>query len=161
MNKTDVQLRMSGFVLAYLLAPFLTGILYLPWTFLASSIVVLVYAQVKRLPQPETLWHRSILPILGVSYVSRLVSSPVKTLYLLLLLVLPRDSGPVDPFALPGAWVCGAAELAAALALIYTLNRRFSFWKTDLAPDQVSRLSALLAVCTAPYLEIFSELLKG
>ena len=52
----------------------------------------------------------------------------------------------------PGATLIAIPGVIAAGVLIYFFNRKFSFSKTALSPEQIHKLSLALAIFTAPYL---------
>ncbi len=83
MKRKDIRLYMPGWIFS--LIPLIRGIWAVPAVFLAASTVLLIYAQLRKLEQPERLWHRSILPILGFGYLSQILGGEVKTLFMLLM----------------------------------------------------------------------------
>lgn len=122
-------------------------LLILPVNFLVDSLVVLLSAKRQKLETPKSLWKKHILPVWGIGFLSDLVGAGLTFgLYLLFadLLELNVHLFPVATLiSIPGTILAGV--------LIYFLNRKLTFRKSQLDPVAIHKLCLHLAIFTAPY----------
>lgn len=123
-------------------------LILLPGNFLIDSLVLLLAMTVLGYAGRKAVWKSAILKVWGFGFAADLVGAGI-TLGLLLLLdwLVPQW----NTFLIPGGQLLVLPGIAVAGALIYFLNQRFSFRRTELTGTQVHWLSLALAVFTAPY----------
>ncbi|MGM9594343.1 MAG: hypothetical protein ACI3U8_08305 [Candidatus Onthomonas sp.] len=123
-------------------------LILLPGNFLIDSLVLLLAMTTLGYAGRKAVWKSAILKVWGFGFAADLAGAVV-TLGLMLLLdwLAPQW----NTFLIPGGQLLVLPGIAAAGALIYFLNRCFSFRRTELTARQIHRLSLALAVFTAPY----------
>lgn len=116
----------------------------LPANFLIDSLVLYLAARARKL-DAKAIWKKCIARVWGLGFLCDLIGGAL--ILVLGELVFSELNPYVWPdivwFALPGVILAGV--------LIYFLNKRISFQKTELEPEQVHHLSLMLAIFTAPY----------
>ncbi len=128
--------------------------------FLFDSLILYVGSRWLRIDFKE-LWKKSILKVWIFGFIADFIAAAVYMLVGFNIVDLEGEVGVIgealigNVFTHPVAFVLGFAFVALAGAIIYFLNRRFSFTKTDLDETQRHKLSLLLAILTAPYLMLF------
>lgn len=128
--------------------------IFLPINFIVDSVVLAAALAVFHYEQKGKVWVRSILRVWVFGYLADVVGALLilGIFYILdgvLCVSVPLWRAPYEQLmTLPG--------IALAGVLIYFLNRRFSFRKTALDPEQIRRLSLALAIFTAPYTMLIS-----
>lgn len=120
----------------------------LPGNFLIDSLVLLLAMTALGYAGRRAVWKSAIVKVWVLGFAADLAGAAV-TLGLMLLLdwLAPQW----NTFLSPGGQLLVLPGIAVAGVLIYLLNRRFSFRKTQLTAGQIHRLSLALAVFTAPY----------
>ena len=130
------------------LLPTVIWLIILPANFVFDSLVLGIAMKVRGVEDKFRVWKQSILKIWLIGFISDLVGAAG---ILGLMIVLNLAQPHWDTFHFPGTSLISLPGVALAGALIYFLNRRFSFTRCDLSDIQVRRLSLALAVFTAPY----------
>ena len=146
-RKQSVRLYNVMFPVWFLFLFPMLWIWILPANFLIDSLVLILAMTVFHYENRMQVWKKSILKVWIIGFLSDIAGALlVFGIYLLLetytdlaLYCFPME----QLIILPG--------LAAAGVLIYFLNRRFSFRKTELTGGQIHRLSLVMAIVTAPY----------
>ena len=122
-------------------------LLILPVNFLVDSLVVLLSAKGQKLEAPKTLWKQHILPVWGIGFLSDLIGAGLTFgLYLLF-----ADLLDLNVHLFPGATLISIPGTILAGVLIYFLNRKLTFRKSQLDPVAIHKLCLHLAIFTAPY----------
>lgn len=130
-------------------------LILLPANFLVDSLVLVLGARALKLCR-ETgeahplfrLWRRYILPVWLFGFLSDLIGTGV---VLALATAIDAAGFDVNVMLFPGTTLISIPGVLAAGALIYVLNRFFTFRKSGLTPAEVHRLCLTFAVFTAPY----------
>ena len=123
----------------------------LPVNFAIDSLVLLLAAKRQGVEDRKTLWKKTILRIFLIGFLSDAIGG----LGCLGIMVL-SDFVPFlgDLFAknsVLAQFVSGLPGVVIGGFLIYFLNRRFSFRKTELEPQKIHKICLALAIFTAPY----------
>ena len=122
-------------------------LLILPVNFLVDSLVVLLSAKRQKLETPKALWKQHILPVWGIGFLSDLMGAGLTFgLYLLF-----GDLLDLNVHLFPGATLISIPGTILAGVLIYFLNRKLTFRKSQLDPVAIHKLCLHLAIFTAPY----------
>ena len=122
-------------------------LLILPVNFLVDSLVVLLSAKRQKLEMPKSLWKKHILPVWGIGFLSDLIGAGLTFgLYLLC-----ADLLDLNVHLFPGATLISIPGTILAGVLIYFLNRKLTFRKSQLDPAAIHKLCLHLAIFTAPY----------
>ena len=124
-------------------------LLILPANFLLDSLVLYAAMRRRHIEARAALWKSSILRVWVFGFLSDICGAA-------LILFLHFALGPVTWF-----WDAMDFYLAEALLvlpgvalagfLIYFFNQRYTFSSCGLPPEEIRRLSLVLAVFTAPY----------
>lgn len=122
-------------------------LILLPGNFLIDSLVLLLAMTVLGYAGRKAVWKSAILKVWGFGFAADLVGAGITLGLLLLDWLVPQW----NTFLIPGGQLLVLPGIAVAGALIYFLNQRFSFRRTELTGTQVHWLSLALAVFTAPY----------
>lgn len=127
----------------------------LPGNFVIDSLVLVIAMAALHYTGKWAVWKSAILKVWVIGFAADLAGAGL-TFGLLLLGGILRPTQMADAFAeaayfMPGAQLLVLPGILLAGVLIYFLNRRFSFRKTALDPDQIRKLSLILAIFTAPY----------
>lgn len=147
--KRDVKLCNVFFpVWMFYFLPTVLWLLILPGNFLVDSAVLFAAMAVFHLADKKEIWKRSILPVWVVGFLSDFAGA---ALTFGLMLFLDRTFHALNIYLIPYAQLLVLPGIALAGVLIYFLNQRFSFRKTELAVPDVHRLCLALALFTAPY----------
>lgn len=123
-------------------------LLILPANFAIDSLVLILALKWRRIGEKLEVWKRSILKIWVIGSLSDLAGA---ALILGLSLLTDRLGMGFNYILFPGATLISLPGVILAGALIYFLNRRFSFKRCAVEPGLVHALSLALAVFTAPY----------
>lgn len=147
--KRDVKLYNLLFpVWMFYLLPTAVWLLILPGNFLIDSAVLFAAMAFFRLAGKKEVWKRSIVRVWGIGFLSDFLGA---ALTFGLMLLLDHACPALNTFLSPGGQLIVLPGIALAGALIYFLNRRFSFRATGLAGADIHRLCLALALFTAPY----------
>ena len=122
-------------------------LLILPVNFLVDSLVVLLSAKRQKLETPKSLWKKHILPVWGIGFLSDLLGAGLTFGLYLLLAEIPH----LNLHLFPGATLISIPGTIAAGVLIYFLNKKLTFRKSQLDPMAIHKLCLHLAIFTAPY----------
>ena len=149
MKKKDVRLYNLVFPFWFLyLFPMPLWLIVLPANFAIDSLVLYCSARSQEIDNRLELWKESVLPVWGIGFLCDFIGAAVTFgLYLL----LHEAPGMIDLITFPGTTLISIPGLILAGVLIYFLNKKFSFRKADLSPEQIHRLCLHLALFTAPY----------
>ncbi|MGM9536780.1 MAG: hypothetical protein ACI3VN_00430 [Candidatus Onthomonas sp.] len=123
-------------------------LILLPGNFLIDSLVLLLAMTALGYAGRKAVWKSAIVRVWGIGFAADLVGAGIA---LGLMLTLDWLVPQWNTFRIPGGQLLVLPGIAIAGVLIYFLNRRFSFRRTELTAEQVHRLSLALAVFTAPY----------
>jgi len=149
MKKNDICLYNLVFPFWFLhLFPMPLWLIVLPANFAIDSLVLYCSARSQEIGSRLELWKQSILSVWGIGFLCDFIGAAVTFgLYLL----LHEAPGMIDLITFPGTTLISIPGLILAGVLIYFLNKKFSFRKADLSPEQIHRLCLHLALWTAPY----------
>lgn len=149
MKKKDIRLYNLVFPFWFLyLFPMPLWLIVLPANFAIDSLVLYCSARSQEIGSRLDLWKQSVLPVWGIGFLCDFIGAAVTFgLYLL----LHEAPGMIDLITFPGTTLISIPGLILAGVLIYFLNKKFSFRKADLSPEQIHRLCLHLALFTAPY----------
>ncbi|MBQ1396108.1 MAG: hypothetical protein IIY84_02255 [Eubacterium sp.] len=114
-----------------------------------DSLVTLLGLRHLGVEERTPIYKRSIIKIWLFGFLSDFAGAG---LTFLLMLAADRWFPDLDTFYFPGTSLLALPGILAAGALIYLLNRRFSFRGTGLTDDQVRRMARYLTIFTTPYL---------
>lgn len=123
-------------------------LILLPGNFLIDSLVLLLAMTALGYAGRRAVWKSAIVKVWGFGFAADLAGAAVT---LVLWGLSDRLAPQWNVFLIPGGQLLVLPGIAVAGVLIYFLNRRFSFRKTQLTAGQIHRLSLALAVFTAPY----------
>ena len=119
----------------------------LPINFFVDSLVVLGTMAYFHYEGKKQVWKKSILRVWGIGFLSDMIGALlIFGIYSLVVSTVNWEvhMPPLEQIiTLPG--------IALAGVMIYYLNRKFAFRKTDLDPSQIHKICLALAVFTAPY----------
>ncbi|MBO4289480.1 MAG: hypothetical protein J5865_05185 [Lachnospiraceae bacterium] len=127
------------------LFPTLLWLLLIPFDFAVDSLVLILAGRAKKLDW-KAVWKASIVRVVLFGFLADLAGALI-TMVLHYGLLERR----LDIYVWPDVmWITIPGVILAGV-LIYFLNLKFSFKKTDLEPAQIRFLSLMLALFTAPY----------
>ena len=122
-------------------------VLILPVNFAVDSLVILLSARCQKLTEIKGLWKKHILPAWGIGFLSDLLGAA-----LIFGIYLPTaESSALNVHFFPGATLISLPGVALAGVLIYFLNKKLTFRRSELDPAVIHRLCLHLAIFTAPY----------
>ena len=121
-------------------------LIILPINFAFDSLVLWLAAKKKQIQ--EKIWKKSILRIWLIGFLSDQLGAG---LIFLMMLAVDKLGLNWDIFLFPGTTLFSLPGVLLAGLLIYRLNSRFSFRKTNLTAAEIHFLSLALAIFTAPY----------
>ena len=129
--------------------PTVIWLISIPGNFLVDSLVLILAMKCFKFEQDrKQVWKKSILPVWLFGFLSDLIGAAlVYGVMILCDAVAPQ----LNTFLFPGGQLIAVPGILLAGVLIYFFNKKFSFRKTDLTPEQIKKLSFALAVWTAPY----------
>lgn len=129
--------------------PTVIWLIIIPGNFLVDSLVLILAMKCFKFEQDrKQVWKKSILPVWLFGFLSDLIGAAIiYGLMYLFDLVVPQ----FNTFLSPGGQLIAIPGILLAGVLIYFFNKKVSFRKTDLSPEQIKKLSFALAVWTAPY----------
>ena len=146
-NERSVRLYNVMFPIWFLLFMPPLWLIILPANFLIDSLVIWLSAKRQGLAEPCTLWKKHILPVWGIGFLSDLLGAGLIFLIYLAVAEIPG----INPVLFPGTTLISIPGVALAGVLIYFLNKKLTFRKSQLDPAVIHRLCLHLAVFTAPY----------
>ena len=120
--------------------------------FLVDSLVIYFSAKHQGLENKKALWKEHILPIWGIGFFCDIVGAAlVVLLYFIWCQFDMMGIELLNPILFPGTTLISLPGVALAGVLIYFLNKKWTFHKSDLPPEQIHKLCLHLALWTAPY----------
>ena len=132
-------------------------LLVIPANFIVDSLVLLLGFKLFKITEKPKNYKKCILKVWIFGFLADIIGS--------LLLFATQFMGNSDyisnnlieplmwnPFSNPLAFIYALVVIAICGYLIYLVNYRFSFKKTEFDDKQKKMMSVLLAVITAPYL---------
>lgn len=146
--KKDTKLYNVLFPIWFFLLFPQTWLLILPVNFIVDSLVLILSFKYLKLGDIKCLWKKSILKVFAIGFISDILGA-LLTLGVMLLTdwLLPA----VNTALFPGTTLIALPGVILAGFLIYILNKRFSFKKTEIELNYVKKICLYLAVFTAPY----------
>lgn len=149
MKKKNVRLYNLVFPFWFLyLFPMPLWLIVLPANFAIDSLVLYCSARRQEIGSRLELWKQTILSVWGIGFLCDFIGAAFTFGLYLPLNEIP-DMIPLITF--PGTTLISIPGLILAGVLIYFLNKKFSFRKSDLTPEQIHKLCLHLALWTAPY----------
>lgn len=147
--KKDTRLYNVIFPIWFLLLFPALWLVMLPVNFIVDSLVLLLCARRQQLTNKAQLWKKSILPIWLIGFLSDIIGAGLTVLlfYLQTELNIPFP----NPILFPGTCLISLPGVILAGVLIYFMNKRFSFRKSELDAGAIHKLCLYLAIFTAPY----------
>ncbi|MCQ2478183.1 MAG: hypothetical protein MJ091_03045 [Clostridia bacterium] len=146
--KKDTKLYNVLFPIWFFLLFPQTWLLILPVNFIVDSLVLILSFKYLKLFDIKCLWKKSILKVFAIGFISDILGA-LLTLGVMLLTdwLLPA----VNTALFPGTTIIALPGVILAGFLIYFLNKRFSFKKTEIELNCVKKICVYLAIFTAPY----------
>jgi hypothetical protein len=127
-------------------------LIMLPVNFIVDSLVLYLTARRQGLEHRFGLWKKRILPIWGIGFLSDLIgAAAVVILYFGWCELDILGITMINPILFPGTTLMAMPGVALAGWLIYILNKKITFRKSDLDPAIIHKLCLHLAIWTAPY----------
>lgn len=126
-------------------------LIILPVNFLVDSLVLWLSAKRQQVDQRKTLWKKNILPVWGIGFLSDLIGAGLVFLIYLIVAESPLVDTWMNPVYFPGTCIISLPGVALAGWLIYILNKKLTFRKSQLDPAVIHKLCLHLAIFTAPY----------
>lgn len=114
-----------------------------------DSLVTLLGLKHLGIEERMPVYRKSIVKVWAFGFLSDFAGAG---LIFLLMLAVDKWLPGVDTFYFPGTSLLALPGVLLAAALIYLLNRHFSFRNTGLEVEQIRRMSLYLTIFTAPYL---------
>ena len=149
MKKKDVRLYNLVFPFWFLyLFPMPLWLIVLPVNFAVDSLVIYLSAREQEISNRPELWKQSILSVWILGFLCDFIGAALTFGLYLLLHEVP---GMISLITFPGTTLVSFPGLILAGVLIYFLNKKFSFRKSQLSPEQLRKMCLHLALFTAPY----------
>lgn len=112
--------------------------------FIIDSLVVILAAKSRKLDW-KNVWKKSILNVVWIGFLCDFVGGALTW-----VLAATVFEG-LNLFTWPDLIFLTLPGIALAGVLIYFVNKKFSFRKAKLEPEQVHHICLMLAIFTAPY----------
>ena len=153
MRKNDVRLYNVLFPIWFLFLFPQLWVIMLAVNFIVDSLVVYFSARRQGLTDRLGLWKKHILPVWGIGFLSDILGAAlVVALYFVWCwLDTMGIATEFNPILFPGTILIALPGVILAGFLIYWLNRKLTFRKSQLDPQVIHRLCLHLALWTAPY----------
>ena len=119
----------------------------LPVNFLVDSLVLFLSARRQSLANRRRLWNKHILLVWGIGFLCDLLGAAL----IFGLYVLLADIPTLNLHLFPGTTLLSIPGVLVAGILIYFLNKKLTFRRSELDPAAIHRLCLHLAIFTAPY----------
>ena len=126
-------------------------ILILPVNFGVDSLVLMLSARKQQVEDKKALWKKHILPVWGIGFLSDLIGAGLVFLIYVLVAESPLVDTWMNPVLFPGTTIISMPGVVLAGFMIYILNKKLTFRKSQLAPAVIHKLCLHLAIFTAPY----------
>ena len=123
----------------------------LPVNFLVDSLVLWLSAKRQQVDDRKTLWKKNILPVLGIGFLADLIGAGLVFLIYLVVAESPLVDTWMNPVFFPGTCIISLPGVALAGWMIYILNKKLTFRKSQLDPAVIHKICLHLAIFTAPY----------
>ena len=123
----------------------------LPVNFLVDSLVLWLSAKRQQVDDRKTLWNKNILPVLGIGFLADLIGAALVFLIYLVVAESPLVDTWMNPVFFPGTCIISLPGVALAGWMIYLLNKKLTFRKSQLDPAVIHKICLHLAIFTAPY----------
>ena len=131
----------------------LLWLVMLPVNFGVDSLVLMLSAKRQGLEERKALWKKHILPVWGIGFLSDILGAMLVVVFYFIWCGL--DSMGIatefNPILFPGTILIALPGVILAGFLIYWLNRKLTFRKSQLEPAVIHKLCLHLALWTAPY----------
>lgn len=145
--KRDVKLYNVMFPIWFLLIyPTYLWMFILPANFAIDSLVLILALKFLKIDEKFKIWESAIFKIFGVGFLSDFIGAAITYPVTMMM-----SSDNFNPTYFPAATIVTIPGVILAGVLIYFLNKKLSFRKTQLTPKQIHSISLALAVFTAPY----------
>ncbi len=136
--------------------PSLLWVIMLVGNFIIDSLVILGWSRIKKVSRPSEVWKKSIIRVWLFGFLCDILASAILLLiyYIVAGGILSAISAQ-ELFRVEwgiGAVLYGFFGALIGLALIYRMDKRWAFRKTNLSAAQKKNLAFWLAILTAPYL---------
>ena len=128
-----------------------TWLLILPVNFGVDSLVLMLSARKQQLEERKALWKKHILPVWGIGFLSDLIGAGLVFLIYLVVADSPLVDTWMNPVYFPGTCIISLPGVVLAGVMIYFLNKKLTFRKSELDPMVIHKLCLHLAIFTAPY----------
>ena len=152
MKRKDVRLYNVLFPIWFLLFFPQIWLIMLSVNFIVDSLVIYFSARRQQLDGGLALWKKHILPVWGIGFLSDLLGALlVVILYFVWCGFDAQGIELLNPILFPGTTLIAIPGVLLAGWLIYWLNRKLTFRKSDLDPIVIHKLCLHLALFTAPY----------
>ena len=126
-------------------------LIILPVNFLVDSLVLCLSAKRQQVDERKTLWKKHILPVWGIGFLSDLIGAGLVFLIYLILVEIPGLVDVFNPITFPGTCIISLPGVALAGWMIYILNKKLTFRKSQLDTAVIHKICLHLAIFTAPY----------
>ena len=126
-------------------------LIILPVNFLVDSLVLCLSAKRQQVDERKTLWKKHILPVWGIGFLSDLIGAGLVFLIYLVVAESPLVDTWMNPVFFPGTCIISLPGVALAGWMIYLLNKKLTFRKSQLDPAVIHKICLHLAIFTAPY----------
>ena len=128
----------------------ITWLIIIPANFLVDSLVLIFTLKYLQYADIKSLWKTKIWPVWGFGFLADMLGAGLVISIYLTLVELSPDLGASLIF-FPGTCLVAIPGILLAGILIYFLNKKITFKKADLTPQQLHKLCLSLAIITAPY----------
>lgn len=140
--KSDVKLYNVMFpIWFFFVYPTYLWFFILPANFAIDSLVLILALKFLKIDEKLKIWESAIFKIWGIGFLSDFIGAAIT--YPITTMVTSEN---FNPTYFPAATIVTIPGI-----LIYFLNKKFSFRKTQLTPKQIHSISLAFAVFTAPY----------
>ena len=126
-------------------------LLILPVNFGVDSLVLMLSARKQQVEDKKALWKKHILPVWGIGFLSDLIGAGLVFLIYLAVAESPLVDTWMNPVLFPGSVIMAIPGVILAGWLIYILNKKLTFRKSQLDLAVIRKLCLHLALWTAPY----------
>ena len=152
MNKTkSIRLYNIMFPIWFLFFFPLLWLVILPVNFGVDSLVLMLSAKKQGMEERKAFWKKHILPVWGIGFLSDLIGAALLFPIFLLIGESPLVDTFLNPVLFPGSVITAVPGVILAGFMIYILNKKLTFRKSELDPVFIHKLCLHLAIFTAPY----------
>ena len=148
---TSIRLYNIMFPIWFLFFFPLLWLVILPVNFGVDSLVLMLSARKQGVEDRKALWKKHILPVWGIGFLSDLIGAALLIPIYLLIVESPLVDTFLNPVLFPGSVITAIPGVILAGFMIYILNKKLTFRKSELEPAFIHRLCLHLAIFTAPY----------